>query len=1347
MSHRKAPNLHHETKQVSSVVAVHGLGGDAVSSWRTSTKYSWLRDWLAKQACDACILSYGYDSALTWNGSESSVCDTALDLLQKLLLRPAKRFLFVCHGLGGVIVKVALAMSLTLPKHVYLRDQLLGLVFLGTPQGHLHADEWMRIVYRMAHVLLMGKPYRMTFMDNLERISNTLALLSFEYQVDLNHVPVLSYYETVPFADPGFVTVEPEAVILASAREQILPLNANHREIAAPDANTCGDRSQGYSSIAALIASETSQNIKVQSADLLQKLYCVDYELYSVCVPDASPRTGVWLWDNRTFQDWATSQQSRLFLVRALPGYGKTVLAKNLSRDLKNRVRPRNDLPNLADHTTLSYFFREDNSAGTSIVAFLRSILHQLLLQHPTLCSQVQQAFDSANNNAHTGRVLEPHLMASALWAAFRSVLHNRSLGKVVLVIDALDEADARDIPEICFGLLETLLSVDDQHRLKVLVTSRDSYTISQQLQSSNMVDTLDITPEHTHTDIEIFLENATAEFALEYNVPDSDIQQIRSQISLKSDGMFLWASLAWEHFKGGIALWSKGTVQERLKALGSLPPGLYALYVKLLQKIDKDVLKGLHAVFLIVAATARPLTCEEAEQVLGIKGWETRTTELDVPFSIRATVNLHCADLLKISPAGVIRAVHLSLKDFIRESLLKQQASALHSKIAQHCIHYLTLADVREAASEDIQRASAESCLMRYFAFYDYAATYLKYHMNRVDSDDNVWLQYGSMVKNYAAFHTAVEADHNSHINVEHLTAPAYYAETPLGHAIRLYGSALIRAFVSVSYDLDEKILYRSNSQVVEANTALHSYIDHQDVVAELLSCGASPNVTDYVKRTALHLAVLRGSRPTMKLLLALKTLNVNAQDAEGRTALHYEATSGHGSLLLNDSRVDVDIRDNNGRTAVTLAASLGDHQTTVDFLRSQRNAMAQHDGELSLLIAAAQQDWLDVTLEVLSQLSDVSAHRGYDGKTILHWAVINDWEEVMVRAILLARAKVNDYDSRKRTALHEAAEYGNFKLARKLIAHGASARYRDQQGRTPLQLAAIEGFSDTVLALMNSDFNVNDADQQRRTIAHWAASWDWPMIMRRVLEEPDVELLRHDCMGRTVLHIAALCGCPNVLKLLMNERVLNIDETDGVGNTLLHLSARARSSSVVDVLLNASSFNKAQAVNKYGQTALDVAIEYGAEEVTKQLRERRISEQKDVNWEIRNKVFYLRRPPQLKHDPSKENWSVVPYGREPEPPKVPKLEGGERRPSPPRSAEEYREGPEKRVRPESDVHIRPDREKRRTATREFPSRPLQRDSQPVYVKCHTRYLLPQTLDRYNLPWEWDVSVPSQCS
>jgi hypothetical protein len=477
-------------------------------------------------------------------------------------------------------------------------------------------------------------------------------------------------------------------------------------------------------------------------------------------VPDASPRTGVWLWDHPSFQQWATSKQSRLFWLRALPGYGKTVLAKSLTRDLKNRVRPHSDLPDLTDYTTLSYFFREDNSAGTSLVAFLRSILHQILLQYPALGPQIQQAFDSVDNNIAAGGSLEPHLMSSALWQAFQSVLHNAMLEKVMLVIDGLDEADILDIRHICYGLLKTVHSVDDQHRLKIFVTSRDNHIILHQLQLSSTVEILDITPEHTHRDIKIFLENATAEFARDYNVPENDINQIQEQISQKADGMFLWASLAWDHFKGGVALWSKGTVRERLGALESLPPGLYALYVKLLQKIDEDVLAGLQAVFLIVAAAARPLTCEETEQMLGIKGWETRTTDLDIPFSIRATINLHCAGLLKISPAGVIRAVHLSLKDFIRESLLKQQASALHSKIARDCIHYLTLSDVREAALNDVQRTSNDSCLMRHFRFYDYAATYLKYHMDHVESDDNVWLQYGSMIKHYAAFSHCSESE-----------------------------------------------------------------------------------------------------------------------------------------------------------------------------------------------------------------------------------------------------------------------------------------------------------------------------------------------------------------------------------------------------------------------------------------------------------------------------------------------------------------------------------------------------------------------------------------------------------
>ena len=1000
--------------------------------------------------------------------------------------------------------------------------------------------------------------------------------------------------------------------------------------------------------------------------------------------------------------------------MRALPGYGKTVLAKSFARDLKNGAWVRSNLPDFTEYTTLAYFFREDSSAGTTLVAFLRSVLHQILLQCPALGPHIQQVFSSANNITPAGRSVDPCLMPEVLWRAFQSVLHNRLLSKVVLVIDGLDEANVLDVRDICSGLLQTIDSLGNAQKLKVFVTSRDSHVILEGFKSCNLVETLEITPEHTQKDIETFLANATTGFAAEHNVPDNDIERIKEQISRKADGMFLWASLAWDHFKGGVAIWSGRKVQERLQALESLPPGLYALYKDLIQKIDQDVLEGLLAVFLVVAAAARPLACEEAEQILGIKGWETRTTDLDIPFSIRAVINIHCANLLNISPAGVIRAVHLSLKDFIRVNLLNQQASALHSKIARDCIHYLTLADVRETALEDVRRTPTESCLMQRFGFYDYAATYLRHHMKHVESDDHVWIQYGSMIKHYAAFHTAMTSMHSSHINKLDMAAPSYYAETPLRHAIRLHGTGLIRTFRNSSYNLDERVWDYAGEFVVEAGTAIHCYITKNDVLTELLSCGASPNVRDFVERTALHVAVRRGARQAVKLLLSSNDINVNAQDAEGRTALHYEATSGHGSLLLSDQRVEVDIRDNIGRTAITSAAFWGDRQTTIDFLRSRRNVMAQHEGELSLLIAAAQQGWLDITLEVLAQLTDVTEHRGYDRKTILHWAVINDWEDVLIRAITQAHARVNERDSRMRTPLHEAAEYGNAKLARKLIAHGASARSRDHQGRTPVQLAAIEGFSDTVQALLNSDFDINDADLQQRTFVHWAASWDWTIIMRHVIEDPDANLFKHDCMGRTALHVAALCGCPNVLKLLIREHTLDVNEMDSFGNTLLHLAARGRSLSVVDVLLLKSHFTKVHAVNNHGQTALDVAIAYGAEEVERRLRMVPLSTQKEVDWGTRNKPYYQRDNFQVMKFHHK--WKLVPY--------VPSRETlpSPETPSPPIT------------RPSSPLsHAQPNHQPHRNTP--------DADGPPVFVRYSSEYLSPETLDLYGLSWRWDSS------
>lgn len=162
-----------------------------------------MRHWLSEQS-EANLLTYGYDSSTTWNGDKSSICDTALDLLENLRKkRPKRNFVFLCHGLGGIIVRTALALSLSLSDHTYLQDKLSGLIFLGTPQGHLHAHEWMTIIYRMSNILLTGKSYRLALMEKVELLSKTLNALSFECQYDVNQLAVLSYYETLAMADSG----------------------------------------------------------------------------------------------------------------------------------------------------------------------------------------------------------------------------------------------------------------------------------------------------------------------------------------------------------------------------------------------------------------------------------------------------------------------------------------------------------------------------------------------------------------------------------------------------------------------------------------------------------------------------------------------------------------------------------------------------------------------------------------------------------------------------------------------------------------------------------------------------------------------------------------------------------------------------------------------------------------------------------------------------------------------------------------------------------------------------------------------------------------------------------------
>ena len=68
---------------LTSIVAVHGLGGDKYGTWEDNGKI-WLREFLPAKVPNARIMTYGYKSVVAFSKSISEVEDFAVDLLNRL---------------------------------------------------------------------------------------------------------------------------------------------------------------------------------------------------------------------------------------------------------------------------------------------------------------------------------------------------------------------------------------------------------------------------------------------------------------------------------------------------------------------------------------------------------------------------------------------------------------------------------------------------------------------------------------------------------------------------------------------------------------------------------------------------------------------------------------------------------------------------------------------------------------------------------------------------------------------------------------------------------------------------------------------------------------------------------------------------------------------------------------------------------------------------------------------------------------------------------------------------------------------------------------------------------------
>src|SRR5688572_8059944 len=92
-----------------AVIFVHGLGGDARGTWQSDDRpESFWPAWLGQDIRDLDVWALSYDASPTvWFGHAMELPDRASNILALLEAERLEgtQLIFVCHSLGGLLVK------------------------------------------------------------------------------------------------------------------------------------------------------------------------------------------------------------------------------------------------------------------------------------------------------------------------------------------------------------------------------------------------------------------------------------------------------------------------------------------------------------------------------------------------------------------------------------------------------------------------------------------------------------------------------------------------------------------------------------------------------------------------------------------------------------------------------------------------------------------------------------------------------------------------------------------------------------------------------------------------------------------------------------------------------------------------------------------------------------------------------------------------------------------------------------------------------------------------------------------------------------------------------------------
>ncbi len=282
-----------------------------------------------------------------------------------------------------------------------------------------------------------------------------------------------------------------------------------------------------------------------------------------------------------------------------------------------------------------------------------------------------------------------------------------------------------------------------------------------------------------------------------------------------------------------------------------------------------------------------------------------------------------------------------------------------------------------------------------------------------------------------------------------------------------------------------------------------------------EMLRTGFEINGADNNGDTALIAASRAGNLASVEMLLKAGA-EIETKGRDSQTALLAACATAQPEVVnrLLEAGASVEAKDDIGRSALLLACEQGTTPIVRALLQAGVDVNASDDFEHTAIMAACRAGATDV-IEILAQSGGDANVRDHDGQTTLLIAAAEHENPAVVQAVLDAGGDINARDKAGRTALMSAGAQGHAGVVAALIAADARLELEDHGGRTALMYAIDSGSKDTVRHLMRE--------------------------IRAAKIQKTAGLRKKDEMGQTARKIAKASGQQDVVRYLTWQTALH--------------------------------------------------------------------------------------------------------------------------------------------------------------------------------------------------------------